>query len=109
MKVMILGYGRTGKSIENVLNKLNIDIITVTTDDMEQSLSQIYSKKSVDFSEFGEFLDKVNIIVNTIPALVLDKNELEKISTSTTIFDISSSSGTNIEFAKKRALKCCTL
>lgn len=105
MQILILGYGRTGKSIEKVLNKLNIDILTVTTDDMEQALSKIYSKKSVDFSLLNEQLDKVNIIINTIPALVLDKAELDKITTSTVIFDIASCQGTNFEYAKKKGIK----
>lgn len=105
MKVLLLGYGRTGKSIEHILTKLDIDIITVTTDDMEQSLSKIYSKTSIDFSSFYNYLDKVNIIINTIPALVLDKKEIDLIDANAVVFDISTNLGINIDYAKKRGIK----
>lgn len=105
MNILLLGYGRTGKSIEYILNKLNISTTTLTTTNEEENLSKIYSKKSEDLLTIESHLKSSNIIINTIPAKILDNDILDKLDCNTLIIDISSNINIDMLYAKNRKIK----
>lgn len=87
--ILLLGYGYCGKEIKKLLDAFNANVY-------------IYSNNYKDSVK----LDKLNydIIINTIPSLILDSKLLENLDSI--IFDISSFPyGIDIEYANKNNLK----
>lgn len=76
-KVLLLGYGNCGKQIYKLFSKIT----------------------RIDVDKY-DCIEKYDIIINTIPALVIDKKLLKRING--VIFDISSFPyGVDIEYAKE--------
>lgn len=77
-KILILGYGRCGKALATILNKLNVNFAICDYDKSNYEnaffiTNQVYFKNA-----FFRHLNKFDVIVNTIPhQIISDKNALK--------------------------------
>lgn len=106
MPILVLGFGRVGKSMAKLL-KDNYAIVSVATEDeMEYALASILSDKVLKLSQLLENIDKYKAIVNTIPQIILKGETLKLISKDCFILDIASKpGGVDFEGAKSLNLK----
>ena len=89
---LILGYGRIGKILAQKLQGLSINVTCVTNDNIEKTWCMAFGYKAIDFKDIennGTILRKYDIIINTIPKIILTK-ELEKVRKETLIIDVAS-------------------
>ncbi|MFA6866853.1 MAG: hypothetical protein WCR54_04980 [Clostridia bacterium] len=91
--VLVLGYGRVGKSVTKIL-KDNYAFVCVATDDTtEFALASIYSEEAFTLSSYKENIDKFSVIVNTVPKLILKGEELKFVNKDCFILDLASKPG----------------
>jgi dipicolinate synthase subunit A len=108
--ILVLGYGNVGKLLTEKLIALDARVaVGVNTSSdfntlMKDKIDVFYTNNQTDFSNN---LVKANIVVNTVPSLLLDKNYLDVVNHNTYILDISSYPyGIDFDYAKNKYLKC---
>ncbi|HHT97870.1 MAG TPA: dipicolinate synthase subunit DpsA [Clostridiales bacterium] len=92
-KCLIIGYGRCGKILANKLKALDATI-SITARSVEAlSYAYSYGFKTIHMDYILQKLHEFDFIFNTVPALILDKEALDKIKQNCTIIDIASAPG----------------
>ena len=92
-KVLVLGYGRLGKTLARMLDGIgaNVTVEARNSHDIAWIIESGYMGVTLD--KIDTILHEQDIIFNTIPALILDKNKLAKLKNSATVIDLASYPG----------------
>ena len=99
---MVIGYGRVGKTLCYKLKQLNANVYAVDKDEKELARAKTYGINAVNINEINMNICKMDIVFNTVPALILTKERLILMSTETLILDLSSKTyGTDFASATK--------
>ncbi len=108
--ILILGYGNIGRLLSNKLKALDavITVGVIERKDYEELLSRninaFYTSNVVSFSEA---VKQKQVIINTVPSLLLNKYYLDLVDKDIYILDVSSYPyGVDFEYAKSINLKC---
>ncbi len=98
IKVALLGYGQCGKEVYELYKKLNMNIdIYIRREEIKKSIGE----NGFLLTELEENINKYDLLVNTIPANVVDDSLLHNVSINTVLLDLASSPyGWNHELAK---------
>lgn len=101
-KCLILGYGRCAKVLAKKLQGLDALVSISARKNDDRYLANAYGYQSFPLTDLGDRLKDFDFIINTIPALILEKELLSKINKTTTIIDIASApGGVDFEAAKE--------
>ena len=105
-KVLILGFGRIGKILAKDLKALGAKVTCEARKDSDIAWIKAYGYSPLKLEELDKKLDEYEIIFNTIPYLILDKNRLEKINKECVIIDLASKpGGVDFEECNKMGIK----
>lgn len=107
LRVCLLGYGKYGKEIYKLYNKLGMNVdVYVRKEEVKKEIG----KNGYLLNELENNINKYTLIVNTIPFNVINDNVLHKISLDTLMLDVSSFPyGWNHETAKYLGLNSLIL
>ncbi|MEC0698850.1 dipicolinic acid synthetase subunit A [Bacillus haynesii] len=104
--VMVLGLGRTGMSISRTFSALGARVKVGARDSahlariMEMGLTPFHT------NELAEHVENIDICINTIPSLILNKHVLSRMTPRTLILDLATRpGGTDFDFAEKQGIK----
>jgi len=88
--VLILGNGRIAKGMSMLLDKLGVkfSIASFTKENFAQNF--LYSKSNYFAYDFVRDLDKFDIIINTIPAQIIDQKVIDHILPDTIFIETAS-------------------
>lgn len=101
-KIMVTGFGACARPIAEKLSDLGADITVVARSSKARRKARESGYRTCDFSTWNQIVGTANTIVNTVPALVVTKEIIEKMSKETMILDIASKpGGTDFESAKE--------
>lgn len=105
MPVIVLGYGRVGKSVTKLL-KDNYAVVSVATDNSaEFAIASIYSEDVYTLKSFKEHINNFSAIINTVPKLIIEGETLKLINKDCFILDLASKpGGIDFEAAEKLEL-----
>lgn len=104
--VLVLGYGRIGKSLSRMLKGIGAKVTVEAR--KEEDLSWILENgyEQIHLKNLETVLHNQDIIFNTIPHLILDKEKLTKINKRAVIIDVSSyPGGVDFDAAKELGIK----
>lgn len=105
-KILILGYGRIGKNLCNMLKNLSKRIYCMSNSKEELEWIDVNGIYCIPLDLMEKVLNEFDIVINTIPCLILDKYKLKFLKNDVLIIDVSSKpGGIDFEYAKKRNLK----
>ncbi len=105
-KCLVLGYGKVGKILAKSLSALGAKTYVTARKYADLALIEGHGYIPMSLNEAKNKLDKFDIIFNTVPALILDSDELKKIPSDTVIIDLASKpGGVDFEKAKEQGLK----
>ena len=104
LNVLVLGFGRVGKVLADRLYKLGANVYCEAR--KEKDLAEIYSMgyNGVSLNKLDSYLNKVDIIFNTVPFMILTKKRLENLNPSIVIIDLASAPG-GVDYAAASSLK----
>ena len=102
---LILGFGRLGKVIANKLKMLSLNVTCAARKESDFAWMQAYGYKKLDINNLGKNLYNFDIIINTVPSLILDKDKLEYIKNSLIVDLASKPGGVDFEYAKQKGIK----
>lgn len=105
-RTCVVGFGRVGITLARSLKGLGSDVIVVARNPGQ--LARVYEMRCrrADYSQLREILNHTDIVFNTVPAMVLDKNVLKYANPDILIIDLAAQpGGTDFETANALGLK----
>ena len=104
--VCILGYGRVSKALARRIEPLCKNLIVYNNPSVNYIYTKINNIKSKYIDSFKDDIQNFDVIVNTIPSLILNKELLDKTDKNSLILDLASlPGGVDFNYAKKLNLK----
>ena len=104
--ILVLGFGRIGKILSNMLKGLGAKVACEARKNSDLAWIKAYGYEPVALSNLKENLDRFDIIINTIPYIILDKDNLENVREDALVIDLASNpGGVDREAIKERQIK----
>ena len=105
-KVLILGFGRVGKVTAYKFKQLSTEVTCAARKDTDLAWIKAMGYEAVNINELKEDLKKYDIIINTVPQMIIDKNEMQYMKKDVLLIDLASTpGGINTEDAQEMNLK----
>lgn len=104
--VIITGFGRIGMTLCRVFNGLGANVEVITNEGKLMARAFEMQLKCYPVSALVDRARYADIVINTIPAKVIDANVLSKLPAHALVVDLASKpGGTDFRYAKKRGIK----
>lgn len=105
-KVLILGFGRIGKVLARKMSGLAAKVTCAARKDEDLAWIRAYGHNETNINVLGENLGEFDIIMNTVPHLILNKERLQYVKKDCLLIDLASNpGGIDKKEAKERDLK----
>lgn len=103
---LVLGYGRCAQAIAERLKGLNAKVTIGARREEVRYEAMIQGYQSVPLGDLQSLIFSEQFVFNTIPAMVLDEELIEKMHADSVIIDIASApGGTDFDACKKAGIK----
>ncbi len=104
--VLILGFGRIGKVLAGKMAGLSANVTCAARKDEDLAWIKTYGHKSTNINALGENLSQYDIIINTVPHLILTSERLQYVNEEALLIDLASNpGGIDKKTVKERGLK----
>lgn len=100
---LVLGFGRIGKILSKMLLGFGANVFCEARKTQDIAWIKAYGYSPIHLNELDENLSKFDFIFNTIPHVILDKNNLNFIKKECVIIDLASKPG-GIDFEEANKL-----
>ena len=105
--VLILGFGRLGKVLAKKLEGLSAKVTCAVRKKEDFAWIKAYGYEATNINSLSENLYNYDIIINTVPVLILNKMRLQKLKKDCLLIDLASNpGGIDFEEAKRLGMKC---
>lgn len=91
--VLVLGFGRVAKVLADKLKGLNANVFCAARKKKDLAHIKALGYNVVDINNMWESIDKMDIIFNTVPTLILGEKKLALLRADTIIIDLASAPG----------------
>ena len=104
--VLVMGFGRVGKVLAKMLDGIGANVYCEARKNVDLAWVKAYGYHPIHLNDLDEHLGKFDIIINTIPFIVLDDKKLDLIKQNCLIIDIASNpGGVDKNAAKAKGIK----
>jgi dipicolinate synthase subunit A len=105
-EILILGFGRIGKVLARKMAGLSANITCAARKDEDLAWIKAYGHKATNINTLGENLSQYDIIINTVPHLILTPERLQYVHDDCLLIDLASNpGGIDKKSVKDRGLK----
>ena len=91
--VLVLGFGRIGKVLSKMLDGIGAKVACEARKTTDLAWIKAYGYEPINLIELKENLNRFDIIINTIPYVVLDREMLKEVKKDALIIDLASTPG----------------
>lgn len=105
--VLVMGYGNIGKILSKMLYGIGAKVYCEARNKKDIAFIEAMGYNSINLQEINNYLGKMDIIFNTIPSLILDKERLKLVKKECAIIDLASSPG-GVDFPAAKELNLNT-
>lgn len=103
---LVLGFGRIGKILSKMLYGIGANVYVEARKYEDLAWIRSYGYIPIKLDDLYKYLDKADVIFNTIPYVILNDHMLEKVRENTLIIDLASKpGGVDFERAKELGIK----
>ena len=106
--ILITGYGRIAKILTEYLLALKANVFVCARRELSRTEAELTGAKAFGFNKLIELLPGFNIIINTVPMLILGEKELKNVDSNALIIDLASKPG-GVDFSAANTLKIKTM
>ena len=92
-EVLILGFGRIGKVLARKLAGLSAKVTCAARKDEDLAWIQAYGHKATNVNTIGSNLNEFDIIINTVPHIILTEERLKQVKKDCLLIDLASNPG----------------
>lgn len=105
-EILILGFGRVGKILAKKMEALSAKVTCAVRRKEDIAWAKAYGYNQININTIGENLSKYDIIINTVPDLILNKERLKYVKKECLLIDLASNpGGIDREETKQKNLK----
>lgn len=112
-KCAVFGYGRVGKITADVLKSLGADVTVCVRKNSDLSVAYTKRLDNCLIKDFSKISNEFDILINTVPSMVIDRKILENLNKNCLIIDVASAPyGTDFATAHEfgiNAIQCPSL
>jgi dipicolinate synthase subunit A len=105
---LVLGFGRIGKILTKILRGIGANVYVEARKFSDIAWIRSYGYNPVFLNQIADYLNKMDVIFNTIPHIVLDSEALRRINNECLIIDLASKPG-GVDFGKASELGLKTI
>lgn len=105
MEILVLGFGRLGKMVAKSFSSLNAKVTVEARKDSDLAWINAYGYNALNLENLTENIHKYDIIINTVPFMLLDKERIEKLKKDVFVLDLADERGIDTKEARKRNIK----
>lgn len=102
-KCLVMGYGRVGKVMAKKLKALEADVTVSARKYADFAWIEEAGMKPIHTEDLPIFVEKFDLIVNTVPALLLTEEILKRVKDDALIIDLASKPG-GVDFSAAKRL-----
>ncbi len=92
-QVLILGFGRIGKVLAKKMQGLSAIVTCAARKDDDLAWIKAYGYRYININTIGENLSQYDIIMNTVPHMILNEEKLQYIKEDCLLIDLASKPG----------------
>lgn len=89
--ILILGFGRVAKEVANKFHGLSANVTCAARKTSDLAWIKAMGYKEVNINELGDDLKTYDIIINTVPHMIIDKEEMQYMNKNVLLIDLASS------------------
>lgn len=105
-KVLILGFGRVAKMVAKKFDAISAIVTCAARKKTDLAWIKALGYEAANINKLGEDLKQYDIIINTVPQMIIDKEEMQYMKPNILLIDLASTpGGINTEDAQKMNLK----
>ncbi|MCT2534575.1 dipicolinic acid synthetase subunit A [Aquibacillus koreensis] len=105
-KVIVLGLGRVGMSVASKFAALGADVYVGSRSKEDIARATEMGLTGFHMGELSAYTAKCNILINTVPAMVVTDKVIQPMPSNALIIDLASKpGGTDFDYAEKRGIK----
>jgi dipicolinate synthase subunit A len=105
-KVAVLGLGRTGMSVGRTFHSLGAKVKVGARKSEHIARIVEMGLEAFEFKNIEEALKDVDVVINTVPSLIVTASVISKLQPHALIIDLASKpGGTDFRYAEKRGIK----
>ncbi len=102
----VIGFGRVAVTLVRILKAMGSDVTVVARNQGQLARAYEMGCKKADFPDLREIMNDADIVFNTVPAMVIDRETLKYANSNVLIIDLASQpGGTDFEAANEYGLK----
>ena len=103
---MVTGYGRVGRRLAELLKALGANVMVAARKYADLAWIKAEGYEGIKFEDLKDALPRVDILFNTVPAVILEEEELSYLKADSLIIDLASKpGGVGFDTAKRMGLK----
>ena len=106
--ILILGFGRVGKVVAKKFKALDAVVTCAARKQEDLAWIKTLGYQGRNIENLNEDLDKYDIIINTVPQIILTESKLSYINNQALIIDLASKPG-GVDFEKAKELRINTI
>ena len=100
---LVLGYGRIGKVLSKMLDGMGANVFCEARKKKDIAMIDCMGYNSVEIEKIDEYINKMDIIFNTVPFMLLDKNRIDNLKPGVLVVDLASvPGGIDFSYAKEK-------
>lgn len=92
-EVLILGFGRIGKVLARKLAGLSVKVTCAARKEEDLAWIHAYGHKAININSIGENLKQFDVIINTIPHMILTEERQKYVRKDCLLIDLASNPG----------------
>lgn len=105
-QILILGFGRIAKVLAKKMEALSAEVTCAARKNEDMAWIDAYGYKAININTLGRDLEKYDMIINTVPHLIMTSERLQYVKQNCLLIDLASKPGGMDERAiQKRGLK----
>ncbi|RWZ60442.1 dipicolinic acid synthetase subunit A [Halobacillus fulvus] len=105
-KLVILGLGRVGMTLARVFNHMGADVSVGVRSSKNKARVHEMGLKALDMNQLKTEDLHCDLLINTVPKLVVDQDVIKQLPSHALIIDLASKpGGTDFSFAEKRGIR----
>lgn len=104
--VLILGFGRVGMSVARLFAAVGAHVTVCVRQSKDRARLKEMGLRNIYFDKLHEVIEQFQIVINTVPYLVLDDKAIAKLCSDSLIIDLASNpGGTDFSKAQDKGIK----
>ena len=100
-RILILGYGNSAKALVEDFNHFSKELLVAVRNENVRKELDTKNIQNIALEDLKTIIEKYDIIINTIPSLIIDEELLRYISPASYILDIASYPG-GVDYKKAK-------